>query len=259
MECKDDDKAFIFTLKNPHGVEPTRFMKKENDHCAIICNTNCGPIFVDNLFIGDNCNKENSCFIINNGKNEYECNPEHKASLYVNTANHDKQNHFSVLDYEVYCIDFDNQDNINKLCKHPDIIWRYIETNNTSEQALKQLDDDTELLNDLDTINCDDSNIRLKISHYYFKNPSEFLPNTQIVSQQYDAKLKEWLGNNYKWRLLYRASEHGYTAKSFHNYCDDKGPTLVIIKSSRGWIFGGYTTQSWQVVHPDEYGGIYYE
>ena len=59
--------------------------------------------------------------------------------------------------------------------------------------------------------------------------------------------------------MIYRASEHGYTAKSFHNYCDDKGPTLVIVKSSRGWIFGGYTTQSWQVVHPDEYGGIYYE
>ena len=23
-ESKDDDKAFIFTLKNPHGVEPIR-------------------------------------------------------------------------------------------------------------------------------------------------------------------------------------------------------------------------------------------
>ena len=29
MECKDDDKAFIFTLKNDHGVEPTRFMKEK--------------------------------------------------------------------------------------------------------------------------------------------------------------------------------------------------------------------------------------
>ena len=45
--------------------------------------------------------------------------------------------------------------------------------------------------------------------------------------------------------MLYRASEHGYTAKSFHKYCDDKGPAMVIIKSSGGWIFGGYTTKSW--------------
>ena len=52
--------------------------------------------------------------------------------------------------------------------------------------------------------------------------------------------------NDYKWKLIYRSSEHGYTGSSFHEYCDDvNGPTLVIIKSSEGWIFGGYTTQSW--------------
>ena len=37
-------------------------------------------------------------------------------------------------------------------------------------------------------------------------------------------------------------SEHGYSAKSFHEYCDNKGPTLMVVKSSGGWIFGGYTT-----------------
>ena len=66
-----------------------------------------------------------------------------------------------------------------------------------------------------------------------------------LENSDYDDKMREWLGD-YNWRLLYRASEHGYTAKSFHECCDDvNGPTLVIIKSSEGWIFGGYTTQSW--------------
>ena len=46
-------------------------------------------------------------------------------------------------------------------------------------------------------------------------------------------------------KLIYRASEHNYTANSFHKCCDDKGPTLIVVKSSEGWIFGGYTTQSW--------------
>ena len=64
-------------------------------------------------------------------------------------------------------------------------------------------------------------------------------------NSDYDDELREWLGNDYDMKLLYRASEHGYTAKSFHDYCDDKGPTLIIIKRSEGWIFGGYTTQSW--------------
>ena len=87
---------------------------------------------------------------------------------------------------------------------------------------------------------------------------SDFLPGTHIVSQQYDDILREWVGN-YKWRLIYRASEHGYTAKSFHECCDDKEQTLIVIKSSEGWIFGGYAAQSWEVVHPDEWECIYYD
>ncbi len=218
-------------------------MKREECHSAIYCFPDYGPsfgndicmIFFDNL----------SYFSIHDdGTNTYECHPEYKSSLFVNTAGPDEENKFSVLDYEVFGIDYENRENINKLCKHPDIIWNYIETKDIPEESLQQIDDDTELLNDLNAIHCEDNDIRLKISNYYFKNPSELLPDTQIVSQQYDFYLREWIGD-YQWKLLYRASEHKYTAKSFHNCCDDKGPTLVIIKSNGGWIFGGYTTQSW--------------
>ena len=72
-----------------------------------------------------------------------------------------------------------------------------------------------------------------------------------LVNKEYDDKLREWIGD-YNWKLIYRASEHGYTASSFHECCNDKEPTLVVIKSSGGWIFGGYTTQSWSG------WGIYY-
>ena len=186
-----------------------------------------------------------SSFIQNDGKGGYECHPEYKSSLFVNTAGPNEKNCFSVLDYEVYCIDY-YKENIYNICKYPDIIWEYIETNNMSEESLKQFDDDTELLNDLDAINYKDSDIRLKISQYYLKNPSKFLPGTQLVDIQYDSKLREWCGDC-KWKLLYRSSEHGYTAESFHEYCDNvKGPTLIVIKSSGGWIFGGYTTKSWR-------------
>ena len=232
-------------MKNSHGVEPTRFMKKEENEYTIECDSSNGPIFgsVD-IYIDDKITEENSCSILNNGKGGYECHPEYKYSLFVNTAGPDEKNKFSILDYEVFSIDFENRDNINKLCKYPDIIWKYIKTKKIYKDSLKQVDDDTELLNDLDAIYCDDNSIRLKISNYYLKNPSKFLPNTQLVNQQYDDKLKEW-AEDYKWKLIYRASEHGYTAESFHKYCNDKGPTLIVIKSSEGWIFGGYTTQSW--------------
>ena len=231
-------------MKNAYGVEPTRYMKRKESDYAIYCGPYYGPHFNHDIYIDDNCNRTESCFIDNDGYG-YECHPEYKSSLYVNTDKPEKKNIFSLLDYEVYCIDYENRETINKLCKYPDIIWEYIETKDISEESLKQVADDAELLNDLDAIHCDDSSIRFKISRYYFKNPSKLFPDTQIVNQQYDGKLREWCGD-YKWKLLYRASEHEYTAESFHEYCDDvKGPTLIVIKSSGGWIFGGYTTKSW--------------
>ncbi len=236
-------------MKNPHGVEPTRFMKRNESWYAIKCDPPEGPTFCsdfwnNNFFIGYHCNEENSCYIHNDGKHGYECHPEYKSSLFVNTAGPYEYNYFSVLDYEVYCID-NYKDYIYDICKYPDIIWNYIETKDIAEDSLQYIDDEDGLKKDFYIIHCEDSDIRLKISRYCLKNPSKLLPNTQLVSQQYDSKLQEWVGNDYKWKLLYRASEHDYTGRSFHEYCDDKGPTLIVIKSSGGWIFGGYTTRSW--------------
>ena len=223
-------------------------MKRKESKYAIRINPCYGPVFgyqsTHDISIHNNCNERDSCFINNDDTNGYECHPQYRKSLFVNTAGVDEENKFRVLDYEVFGIDYENRDNINKLCKHPDIIWEYIATKDISEESIKRFVDDTELLNDLDAILCKDINIRLKITQYYFKNPSEFLHDTQLLNKQYDDKLREWVGD-YRWKLLYRSSEHDYRAKSFHKYCDDKGPTLIVIKSSGGWIFGGYTTQSW--------------
>ena len=48
-----------------------------------------------------------------------------------------------------------------------------------------------------------------------------------------------------RFNLLFRASDHKYLAKKFHEYCDNKGGTITIIKSNEGNIFGGYTSKSW--------------
>ena len=95
------------------------------------------------------------------------------------------------------------------------------------------------------------------VQDFFYPIYSPFLKESIINEGQYDDKLREWCGD-YKWKLIYRASEYGYSGESFHQYCDNViGPTLVVIKSSIGWIFGGYTTQSWKVVHPDENGCIF--
>ena len=116
--------------------------------------------------------------------------------------------------------------------------------------------DADELINEMEMmgIELNDDNkevIRGCFVHPLFMNISNIIDN-----EKYDNALREWLGNYYKWRLIYRASQHGYSASSFHECCGYHYPTLIIIKSSGGWIFGGYTTRTWAVVHPNQYGCI---
>ena len=88
-------------MKNAHGVEPTRYMKREESKYAIGGNPTFGPIFYKDITILY-LNKLNSSSVYNDGTRGYECHPEYKSSLFVNTAGPNEQNNFSVLDYEVY-------------------------------------------------------------------------------------------------------------------------------------------------------------
>ena len=45
--------------------------------------------------------------------------------------------------------------------------------------------------------------------------------------------------------LLYRASRDGWDASDFHGMCNGKGATVTVVKSSGGYIFGGYTGVAW--------------
>lgn len=46
--------------------------------------------------------------------------------------------------------------------------------------------------------------------------------------------------------LLYRGSRDGMDSRSFHKKCDDQGPTVTVIKSSEGYIFGGFSEAPWK-------------
>ena len=35
------------------------------------------------------------------------------------------------------------------------------------------------------------------------------------------------------------------SAQGFHAACDNKGPTVVVVKTTKGWIFGGAADKSW--------------
>ena len=73
-----------------------------------------------------------------------------------------------------------------------------------------------------------------------------FLGSSLIVKNKtHQSALQSWLLPNATCSLLYRASTDGYSREDFHRCCDYKGPTLVLIKSGE-YIFGGYTSKSWE-------------
>jgi len=45
--------------------------------------------------------------------------------------------------------------------------------------------------------------------------------------------------------LLYQASKDGQSSSDFHSRCDSKGANVVIIETTEGNMFGGYTVESW--------------
>ena len=57
-----------------------------------------------------------------------------------------------------------------------------------------------------------------------------------------------------EWDLIYRYSRDGLSSNNaaFHNNCDNKGPTIVLIETSEGGLLGGYTNSSWRSSHYDE-------
>ena len=74
--------------------------------------------------------------------------------------------------------------------------------------------------------------------------------NSLILSSVQRQTLIDWLMDTLTspsddYALLYRASRNGWAASNFHSFCDNKGPTVTVVKSGN-YIFGGYTAQQWE-------------
>ncbi|RWS14833.1 Serine-enriched protein-like protein, partial [Dinothrombium tinctorium] len=63
---------------------------------------------------------------------------------------------------------------------------------------------------------------------------------------QYQRILNSWYGvSKQVWRLLFRASTHGYSSDSFHHHCDGHSPTYVLVCGTNGEVCGGFSDVPW--------------
>ncbi|KAJ5080467.1 hypothetical protein M0811_14062 [Anaeramoeba ignava] len=76
------------------------------------------------------------------------------------------------------------------------------------------------------------------------KNFPQFSDSEIIKDIEYVKKLQEWINDNdffSKMKKGFSAKKDGFDSQNWHKAVDDKGKTLVIIKTKDNFIFGGFT------------------
>ncbi|KAJ5079457.1 hypothetical protein M0811_04478 [Anaeramoeba ignava] len=79
-----------------------------------------------------------------------------------------------------------------------------------------------------------------------FKSRFRFKFKSRIIKEnEYFKKLREWINDDEffsKMKKGFSAKKDGFDSKIFHKKADNKGKTLVIIKTKDNFIFGGFTS-----------------
>jgi len=72
-------------------------------------------------------------------------------------------------------------------------------------------------------------------------------PESKIIKDIEFNLLQKWISTDTsEFELLYRGTRDGFQASKFHEKCDKAKPTITIIKSNHGKIFGGYNDLTWK-------------
>ena len=87
----------------------------------------------------------------------------------------------------------------------------------------------------------------------YYGNISKSNIINDIEWTQLLIRLKKEFNFNVKLYKIFEAKINGFSSYNFHKICDNKGPTICIIKNEYNYIFGGYTSKSWKSPTTKEY------
>ena len=71
---------------------------------------------------------------------------------------------------------------------------------------------------------------------------------SDIINNEDKKLLNNWinLNNDKKIKLLYKATRDGDSYQDFYRLCENKGSTITIALTTKGYKFGGFTSLSWK-------------
>eukprot|EP00826_Nyctotherus_ovalis_P014908 TRINITY_DN14196_c0_g6_i4.p1 TRINITY_DN14196_c0_g6~~TRINITY_DN14196_c0_g6_i4.p1 ORF type:complete len:458 (-),score=67.90 TRINITY_DN14196_c0_g6_i4:144-1517(-) len=89
-----------------------------------------------------------------------------------------------------------------------------------------------------------------------FKEKGPFKKSNILKAADDRSLLSNWVAKSYgnskfKTTLLWRGSADGFRASTFHAKCDDRKPTVTVVLSEFNYVFGGFTTKTWNSVNND--------
>jgi len=126
----------------------------------------------------------------------------------------------------------------------------YLEKNkNPSDSANKKINDKVDISSNFNNYTFKDISDNKKLKPH---NISKKIINSKIVKFDDIIFIEERLKDinpkikGISFYLVYRATEDGDKASDFHKKCDKIGPNIVIIKTIKGNIFGGFTFRNWE-------------
>ena len=128
--------------------------------------------------------------------------------------------------------------------------------NYLTEKVKYLIDDNNEIKNKLNQYFQENSELKNKIivlekeinlSKEKEKKDELFKGSTIIQSLEEKNLISNWIlqNTNKITQLLYKAKRDGDDASVFHSKCDNMGPLLIIVQTTTGYRFGGYTSKSW--------------
>ena len=84
-----------------------------------------------------------------------------------------------------------------------------------------------------------------KISYFYFDSliVKDDINQQKTVTNWISQKIKN---NVINFEKIFTMSINGNSSKDFHKFCDNKGPTLTLIKTTKDKTFGGFTPLNWE-------------
>ena len=119
-------------------------------------------------------------------------------------------------------------------------ISKIIESKNSEIEFILDEKEINELYNNIKNLG------KIKLINHDIHKLSSIIKDDIIILNLVQNWIEETINSKgIKFELIFKMSENGTKSSDFHKYCDNKGPTLSLIKTTKNKRFGGFTPLNW--------------